>query len=195
MDHWQNFYDTAKWFYLLSPVGEMLDYANDTITFNTQPERRNEIITKYTIQMGIGATAAFGGTIFAKNKDWVGKTIGWIFSKCSKRGFTVKSGKWDYFFGRVTSNPHNQARSLQNLKDLKNLGFDEALGGRKALMKMFEQGKSLPAVARHVTEYGVTITRTVPIKNIGAIDVKYFYLHGNMKAAPEISTIIPKIFK
>jgi RHS repeat-associated protein len=107
----------------------------------------------------------------------------------------VKPGKWDYFFGRVTSNPHNQARSLQNLRDLNTLGFDEAAGGREALMNLFEQGRRLPEVARHVTEHGVTITRTVNVGNIGAIDVKYFYPGANMGAVPEISTIIPKIFR
>jgi hypothetical protein len=30
---------------------------------------------------------------------------------------TVKPSKWDYFFGRVKSSPHSQARSVQNLKD------------------------------------------------------------------------------
>ena len=118
-----------------------------------------------------------------------------LAEEAAKNLVTVKDGKWDYFFGRVTSNPHNQARSLQNLKDLSTLGFDEASGGREALMKLFGQGKSLPEAAKHVTDYGTTITRTVPVNNVGAIDVKYFYPGGNMEAIPEISTITPKIFK
>jgi RHS repeat-associated protein len=108
---------------------------------------------------------------------------------------TVKSGKWDYFFGRVTSNPHNQARSIQNLKDLARLGFDEAAGGREALTRLFQESQGLPEVARHVTEHGITITRTARIGDVGAIDIKYFYPGGNMDAVPEVSTIIPKVFR
>ena len=108
---------------------------------------------------------------------------------------TVQSGKWDYFFGRVASSEHNKFRSLQNLRDLNALGFDEAAGGRAALLKLFQDSQKLPEVARHVTDYGVTITRTARVGEIGAIDVKYFYPGGNMKAIPEVSSIIPKIFK
>ena len=111
------------------------------------------------------------------------------------RGVTVKPGKWDYFFGRVTSNPHNQARSLQNLRDLRTLGFDEAAGGRNALTKLFQESQRLPEAARHVTEHGITVTRTARVGDVGAIDIKYFYPGGNMSAAPEVSTIIPKVFR
>ena len=107
----------------------------------------------------------------------------------------VKGGKWDYFFGRVTSNPHNQARSLQNLKDLKALGFDDTAAGRAALTKLFRFGRYLPETARHTTQYGITITRRVPVGNVGAIDVKYFYPGGDLSTTPEVSTIIPKVFR
>lgn len=63
------------------------------------------------------------------------------------------------------------------------------------MLKLFEEGKSLPEVARHTTEYGTTITRTVKVGDVGAIDVKYYYPGGDLSATPEISTIIPKIFK
>lgn len=107
----------------------------------------------------------------------------------------VKPAKWDYFFGRVKSNPHNEARSLQNLKDLNTLGFDETAGGQEALTKIFQQSKDLPEISRHITDYGVTVTRTAKIGEVGSIDIKYFYPKGNMSAVPEVSTIIPKIFK
>lgn len=106
----------------------------------------------------------------------------------------VKEGKWDYFFGRVASNSHNQTRSLQNLKDLKTLGFDDNAAGKLGLSKLFEIGRHGPEISRHTTEFGITITRRVPAGNLGAIDVKYFYPRGNLSAIPEISTIIPKIF-
>lgn len=107
----------------------------------------------------------------------------------------VKPGKWDYFFGRVTSNPHNEARSVQNLRDLEALGIRESEGGQAQLASLFEQGRSLPETARHTTDFGVTITRRIPVGDKGVIDAKYFYPGGDMSATPEISTIIPKIFK
>ena len=94
----------------------------------------------------------------------------------------------------MTSTPHNQARSLQNLRDLTTLGFEDNAAGRAALTELFETGTHLPETARHTTEYGVTITRRVPVGDAGVIDVKYFYPGGDLSATPEISTIIPKIF-
>ena len=88
----------------------------------------------------------------------------------------------------------NTDRSLQNLKDLKSLGFGDTGAGRTGLTRLFEIGRHLPEKARHVTEYGITITRTVPAGSRGAIDVKYFYPRGNFSAIPEISSITPKIF-
>ncbi len=107
----------------------------------------------------------------------------------------VKDTKWDYFFGRVTSNPHNQARSLQNLKDLKTLGFEDNAAGRLGLTKLFEIGRHSAEISRHTTQFGVTITRRVPAGDKGIIEVKYFYPGGNMSAIPEVSTIIPKVFQ
>ncbi len=114
-------------------------------------------------------------------------------------GFTVNESKFDYFFGRVTSSPHNTERSLQNLEDLKKLGIDEAAGGRERLVRIFQEGTSAPEVnSRHISEYGVTITRRVEVsggESAGAIDVKYFYPRGDLSATPEVSTIIPKIYR
>ena len=106
----------------------------------------------------------------------------------------VKDSKWDYFFGRVTSSAHNEARSLQNVKDLETLGFKEAEGGQAKLLKLFEEGRTLPETSGYTSEYGVTVTRTVKVGDIGAIEVKYYYPGGDMSATPEISSIIPKIF-
>jgi hypothetical protein len=81
------------------------------------------------------------------------------------------------------------------VKDLATLGINEAEGGQAQLQEIFEQGLSNPETARLTTEYGVTITRTVAVGERGAIDVKYFYPGGDLSATPEVSTIIPKIFK
>lgn len=47
-------------------------------------------------------------------------------------GFTVNESKFDFFFGRVTSNPRNARRSLDNLEGLRKLGIDEASGGKES---------------------------------------------------------------
>jgi hypothetical protein len=107
----------------------------------------------------------------------------------------VNEGKWDYFFGRVTSSPHNTARSQQNLRDLKALGFDEAAGGKEALLKVFRDSQTLSPTETNVTKYGITITRTAKIGDVGSIDIKYFYPGGNLTAVPQVTTVIPKLFK
>jgi len=112
----------------------------------------------------------------------------------SNRPVLIKESKWDYFFGRVKSNKHNEVRSLQNAKDLETLGFTDTPTGREGLTRLFEIGRHLPATATHTTPYGVTITRRVPAGNGGVIDVKYYYPGGDMNAIPEIATIIPKVF-
>jgi RHS repeat-associated protein len=106
----------------------------------------------------------------------------------------VADNKWDYFFGRVTSSPENQARSIQNLEDLKTLGIVESNGGRAQLLKIFDDGLSAPEISREVSEYGISIGRSVQIEDKGLIEVYYFYPKGNLNATPRISTIIPKIF-
>lgn len=62
-------------------------------------------------------------------------------------------------------------------------------------MQIFEEGLQQPEFSRLKTDYGVTITRSVKVGDAGAIDVKYFYTGGDLSATPEVSTIIPKIFK
>ncbi len=76
----------------------------------------------------------------------------------ANRNVIINESKWDYFFGRVKSNPHNEARSLQNLKDLERLGFPDTPSGREGLTRLFEIGRHLPDSATHTTQYGVTIT-------------------------------------
>jgi hypothetical protein len=81
------------------------------------------------------------------------------------------------------------------LKDLNTLGFEDNAAGRLGLTKLFEIGRHSPEIGRHTTQWGVTITRRVPAGDNGAIDVKYFYPGGDFTAIPEISSMIPKIFK
>ncbi len=109
-------------------------------------------------------------------------------------GFTLKESKFDYFFGRVRSNPRNQQRGLQNLADLRQLGIDEAARGRERLLQIFQDGLNALETGRYFSEYGITITRRVEVSG-GAIEVKYFYPDGDLSSTPEVVTIIPKIYR
>ena len=115
------------------------------------------------------------------------------------QGFTIKESKFDYFFGRVTSNLQNQRRSLDNLENLKRLGIDEAAGGRERLMEIFAAGLAVPQVAEpHRSRFGTTIVRRVEVsgaEEVGAIEISYFYPGGDLSAIPEVSTIIVKIYR
>lgn len=110
-------------------------------------------------------------------------------------GFTINESKFDFFFGRVTSDSHNANRSLQNLRDLRKLGVDEAEGGRERLLQLFQEGLSTPEVDRKENSYGITITRQVEVigKEAGFIEISYFYSNGNLNSTPKITTIIPKV--
>ncbi len=113
-------------------------------------------------------------------------------------GFTVKESKFDYFFGRVTSSPTNQRRSLQNRDNLKRLGIDEASGGRERLLEIFVEGLTAQVTKEEENVYGVIITRRVEVSGTeatGAIDIGYLYRSGVLSAIPEVVTIIPKIYK
>jgi hypothetical protein len=115
-----------------------------------------------------------------------------------RRDFTIKEPKFDYFFGRVASNPKNQARSLQNLKDLKALGIDEKVNGRERLMEIFQSGLNSPTIKTKTNEYGTTVIKQVEVTGEearGALEISYFYPKGDLSAAPEVTTIIPKIYK
>ena len=109
-------------------------------------------------------------------------------------GFILNESKFDYFFGRVLSNLRNQQRSLQNLANLRQLGIDEAVGGRERLLQIFQDGLKAPETGRYFSEYGITITRRVELGR-GAIEVKYFYSGGDLSSTPEVVTIIPKIYR
>jgi hypothetical protein len=111
-------------------------------------------------------------------------------------GFTIKESKFDYFFGRVTSSPSNEARSRQNLQDLNKLGIDEASNGQERLMNIFESGLTALEIKRKVNEYGITIIKQIEISGNdvkGVIEIAYFYPAGNLLGIPEVTTIIPKI--
>lgn len=112
-----------------------------------------------------------------------------LLSKASR--FTVKSSKFDYFFGRVvTSNEHNIQRSAQNLADLTTLGIKT----EKDLMRVFNKAWNSPIINKIETTHGVSIIKSASVgKNGQAIQVSFFYKGGDMGLTPTVSTIIPKL--
>jgi filamentous hemagglutinin len=50
----------------------------------------------------------------------------------------VDAGKYDYLFGKVASNEHNAARSLQNARQLARVGVHDSAGGRRLLQNHFD---------------------------------------------------------
>ena len=115
-------------------------------------------------------------------------------------GFTIKSSKFDFFFGRVTSTSTNTRRSLDNLRDLITLGIDEASGGKEKLLQIFAEGLNAPEVEddRKVNEYGTNISRKVELRGgekPGAIVVRYFYAESNLDLNPQVTSIVPLIYQ
>lgn len=111
--------------------------------------------------------------------------------------FIVRKGKFDYFFGRVSSTLKNQQRSIQNLQDLRKLGIDEKFGGQSRLLKIFQDGLNAPEVSRKITAYGIVIMRSIEVNGLeyrGAIEISYFYPNTDFSAIPEVVSIIPKIY-
>ncbi|MCL1465288.1 hypothetical protein [Argonema galeatum] len=115
-------------------------------------------------------------------------------------GFTVKESKFDFFFGRVTSDPNNTQRSFQNLRELRRLGIDETASGRERLLQIFKEGLDAPEIAedRRVTEYGTSITRKVEIISpevTGSILIRYFYPNSDLSLIPQVTSLVPKIYQ
>ncbi|MBC6480235.1 MAG: hypothetical protein EBE86_005885 [Hormoscilla sp. GUM202] len=113
-------------------------------------------------------------------------------------GFTIDESKFDYFFGRVTSNPHNTERSWRNYEGLRRLGIEETTGGRERLLQIFQSGLNQPIIDRKENSYGITLVRKVEIDRgslQGSIEISYFYTDGDLESIPKISSIITKIYK
>lgn len=116
------------------------------------------------------------------------------------KGFTVKESKFDFFFGRVTSNTKKLRRSSDNLENLNLLGIDEAADGRERLIEIFQEGLNAPEIekGRKLTKYGLNISRKVELsygKVEGAIVVRYFYPNGDLSVKPQVTSIVVLIYK
>ena len=73
----------------------------------------------------------------------VAKGLGALAGKLLGRGAgsgraIVDAGKYDYLFGKVMSNSHNAARSLQNQRQLARIGVHNTSKGRELLRRHFD---------------------------------------------------------
>ncbi|MBT2454966.1 polymorphic toxin-type HINT domain-containing protein [Streptomyces sp. ISL-86] len=76
-------------------------------------------------------------------------------------GVTIDGGKWDYFFGRVNSNPHNAERSAQNAYQLESIGIRDNAAGREVLTEHFNEAARSGVVETYVNpKSGLTNMRT-----------------------------------
>ncbi|MFG3292689.1 hypothetical protein ACGF3G_28270 [Streptomyces sp. NPDC048179] len=76
-------------------------------------------------------------------------------------GVKIDDGKWDYFFGRVNSNPHNAERSAQNAYQLESIGIRDNAEGRAILTDHFNDALRTGVVDTYVNpKSGLTNLRT-----------------------------------
>lgn len=104
--------------------------------------------------------------------------------------FVVRESKWDYFFGRVGG--QNAVRTAQNLKDLKLMGITNRTQLEAQFAKALENGET---VGTRVDQYGTTVSKLVKVGEAGSITVRFLYRGSNMNSVPEVTSILPKIFK
>ncbi|WEV29025.1 hypothetical protein OYE22_30460 [Streptomyces sp. 71268] len=79
----------------------------------------------------------------------------------SNCGVTIDDGKWDYFFRRVNSNPHNAERSAQNAYQLESIGIRDNAEGREVLTGHFDEAARSGVVETYVNaKSGLTNMRT-----------------------------------
>ena len=112
--------------------------------------------------------------------------------KMVKPTFSVKPGKYDYFFGKVTSSQKNMKRSLQNKNDLSYMGITNEEQLNTALGKALDKGKE---TKRITNEYVITICEQIDIGDKGSIEVSFLYRNGDMLSTPEVTTLVPRINK
>ena len=105
--------------------------------------------------------------------------------------YTIDSKKYDYFFGKVTSNSHNATRSIQIKNTLNELGITNKHQMNRIFDRAITEGN---IIKTQTTNYGTVITRQVEIGKTGCIDVGFFYENSNMLSIPKVVTVIPKIY-
>ncbi|WP_244976976.1 pre-toxin TG domain-containing protein [Achromobacter dolens] len=109
-------------------------------------------------------------------------------------GIEIAPGKFDYLFGRVSSNAHNAARSNQLALEMKRLGIPDTVAGRKMLSEHLAQSvKSEGNVSRIFSnQYGNFEVRESlfigPSGNAAKFESTFQVLEDGTR---RLSTIIP----
>ena len=104
--------------------------------------------------------------------------------------YTVDINKFNYFFGKVTSSKKNAARSKQNKEVLSKLGITN----EQQLMDIFDQAINTEEIEEKKIKEGITKVRKVEIGESGWIEVGFFYINGDMKSIPKVTSVIPKTY-
>jgi len=106
----------------------------------------------------------------------------------------INAGKYDYLFGRVTSSPHNIARSIQNLAQMTRLGVDDTVAGRTLLQSHLEAVVRDPSniVETFTNQYGTYQVRESLFAGPSGAFAKFrstweVMADGNLK----LTTVIP----
>lgn len=108
---------------------------------------------------GMGAVISGGRGVAAlgRGATTFGTAAGYKAAAATSGRAIVDAGKYDYLFGKVASNAHNQARSAQNARQLARIGvYDNALG-RSLLQGHFDDvvARTDNILGTIPTEYGM----------------------------------------
>ena len=85
---------------------------------------------------------------------------------------SVDPNKFKYIFGEVTSNPHNQARSLQNAAQMNRIGIQNTAEGWKYLTQHLQQ------IAQDSANVVRTIRKTLPDGSTVTLEIRESLLSG-----------------
>ena len=112
----------------------------------------------------------------------------------------IDSGKFDYFFGRVNSNPHNKARSEQMAMVMKQLGVPDNPTGHKILSDHLVQAANTPSnIANQFTKTvkGRTLTFITKDSLFAGPSGKFAHFESTWEVSVDgtlrLTTMIPKL--
>jgi RHS repeat-associated protein len=131
--------------------------------------------------------------------DDVARGVKLVFKNSSgTERFIMDINKFDFFFGKVKSTPHNLDRSLQNLKDLTSLGVKDDDAGRKLLLGWIDKARDGEIVKSGKAKNGVDFEEKRKISIVGpngktaTLEFTFYYTNSDMKSTPKVTTFIPK---
>ncbi len=104
----------------------------------------------------------------------------------------VAVGKWDYMFGRVSSNLHNAARSSQLASQLARIGVYDTPAGRALLQSHFDEALSTDEniVNAYSNKYGTFVDRESLLAGPGGF-LKILTTWKMTQSGSSLTTVIP----